>query len=489
MNIFADKNKYYLQKISERQYAFMNITADLNENVKNFKEFVKFDKNFDMIFRSFKIGNQKAGMFLIDGNSSAQTSTQILRSMMDKKVQPGQIFTENDMLMSNIPFVEIATGKDLESSAYALMLGSLVLFVDKIDTVFVIDAKSFPQRDTTEPEKDKVVRGSHDGFVEISIFNSALVRRRIRSEQLCMERFLVGKQSKSDIVVCYMDNLCDKKFLKELKNKLESIDIQALTMNQETLSEALFPPKWYNPYPVVRYSERPDETSAAILQGGIVLLIDNSSSAMILPTHFIDFLRDANDYYFRPITAFYYRIVKTLLLVFSVVFTPIWLYYMNNPEQIPGWLEILRINSEFKVPIFVQLLVMEFVLEVVRISTLNTPSSLGGSLSIVGALLIGEYAVSSGWLTAETIFYMAFLAIALYVYPNFEFGYALKFIRIVMLCMVQLFGLWGLGISIVGFFIFTASIKAVDGSGYFYPFIPFSFKKIKEFLGRGRLRR
>ena len=220
MNIFADKNKYYLQKISERQYAFMNITADLNENVKNFKEFVKFDKNFDMIFRSFKIGNQKAGMFLIDGNSSAQTSTQILRSMMDKKVQPGQIFTENDMLMSNIPFVEIATGKDLESSAYALMLGSLVLFVDKIDTVFVIDAKSFPQRDTTEPEKDKVVRGSHDGFVEISIFNSALVRRRIRSEQLCMERFLVGKQSKSDIVVCYMDNLCDKKFLKELKINL-----------------------------------------------------------------------------------------------------------------------------------------------------------------------------------------------------------------------------------------------------------------------------
>ena len=201
----------------------MNITSNIHENVTNFKTKAAFDKNFDMICREFIMGNQKAALFLIDGDSSAQVSTQIMRSFIDKKIDKGVILTAQDMESHHIPFVEITTKETIEDSIYGLMVGSLVVFIDKIDKVFLIDAKSYPQRNTTEPEKDKVIRGSHDGFVEITIFNSALIRRRIRSEQLRMEQFLVGEKSKSDVIVCYMEDKCNKEFLKMIKEKIKNM--------------------------------------------------------------------------------------------------------------------------------------------------------------------------------------------------------------------------------------------------------------------------
>lgn len=448
------------------------------------------EQNFDLLSREFMIGSQKSCLYFIDGDGYGQVTTQIMRAFMDYgKSGPKEKITAKDAMDRLIPFVEIDEVTEYEKSIDMLLAGTVMLIIDGISKAFIIDAKNFPQRTVGEPEKDKVIRGSHDGFVEIPIFNAALIRRRIRSTNLLMEGFTVGKESHSDVVVCYMKDRCNETFLEALKKQIQDLEIEALTMNQETLAENLFPRKWYNPYPLVRYSERPDETSAAILQGYVVLLVDNSPAAMILPANFLDSIKESNDYYFPPITGTFYRLVKILLLLLSLLLTPVWLCLLQNPESMPQGLNFLIIKEPVAVPLIVQLFVMEFVLEVMRISTINTPNVLGTSISIVGALFVGEFAVKSGWMASEVVFYMSFLAVALYASPDFEFGYAMKFFRMFLLLTTAIFGVWGLAGGIILILLLTITTKNAAGEAYFYPVIPFSWKGIMIRVKRDRLRK
>lgn len=300
---------------------------------------------------------------------------------------------------------------------------------------------------------------------------------------------LVGNVSPSAVIVCYMDNKCNKKLLRKIKDKIRNMDIDALAMNQETLSENLFPPVWYNPLPRILYSERPDKTCAALLEGKIAVIIDNSPSVMILPSSMFDFLSEANDYYFPPITGTYYRIIKCLLMLTAIFLTPTWLCLLNYPEVIPRWLEVITIKEPSYVPLFVQLIMMEFILEVTRIATLNAPNVLGSAIGIVGALLVGECAVSSGWMTSESVFFMSFLAVAIYALPSFELGYAFKFFRLFLIILTALFKVWGLIIGSVLIFLLAIFTKTADDTGYLYPLIPFNGKELIKIITRKKLKR
>lgn len=467
----------------------IKVPTDIDECIRLYKEEISFDKNFDVIFREFKIGMQKSCLFLLDGDAASQVTTQIMRSFLEKQADVKKKFSADEVMSRLIPFVEVDAVDDMDEAIYAMMVGAVVLMIDGTGKAYIIDAKNYPQRDTSEPEKDKVIRGSRDGFVEITIFNAALIRRRIQSKHLMMERFSVGKSSRSDVVVSYMDDRCDKRLLQKIKDKIENISIDALTMNQESLSESLFPPKWYNPLPKVRYSERPDKASAALLEGNIVIIVDNSPSVMILPAAMVDFLSEANDYYFPPFTGTYYRIVKTLLLIISIFLTPTWLWLLNNEAIIPPWLEVVKIKEPAMISVAVQLLIMEIVFEITRISTLNSPNVLGNAIGIVGGLLVGDFAVKSGWASAETVFFMAFLEVSIYACPSFELGYALKFFRMFLIIMTALFDLAGLITASALIFILTATTKTVAGTGYFYPICPLDVREILRNITRGRLQR
>ena len=467
----------------------MEITKSFDENFRNFCNLAVVDQNFDINKRVFFVGGQKCAIFQIKGAAKSFDTTTIMNSMMNMHGDIGQL-SEQDVMDRMIPYIEASVQKDIYEALNNIYLGNAVLFVDGIDCAFIIDAKTLPQRNIEEPEKDKVIRGSRDGFVEIPIFNAALLRRRIRSPQLRLERVVIGEKSKSDIVVAYMDDRCDKEFLNRLKQKLENLKIESAAMNQETISENLFPHKWYNPLPIVKYSERPDYTSASLLQGSIVLMIDNSPSVMILPSKFLDFMSEANDYYFPPFTGTYYRIIKSIMILLALFWAPIWLYLMENQELIPEWLSFLRSKEEIvAVPIAVQMLIMEFTFEAMRISTLNSPQNLGATIGIVGALLVGDFAVQSGWLTSSVVFYMAFFSVTLMAAPSIEIGYSIKFFRVFLVMMTWIFKLPGLIIGTIAILALAASTKTVSGKPYFYPIIPLNLKVLIKSILRPRLKR
>lgn len=465
----------------------MNISSNINEALNDFKAAVNFDKNFDIVFRDFKMGSQRCGMFALDGEMNGEVLTHVLKTLME--IKSDKPLSAEDIDKKVIPYIEVDAVTRIEDAATGMFFGSAIMFVDGVEKAFSIDAKSFPQEKSLQPEKDKSIRGSRDGFSAIPIFNAALIRRRIHSKDLSMEKFSVGRKSRSDVIVCYMEGLCDKTLLKDVKEKISKLDVQGLTMNQETLTENIFPNKWYNPYPRVRYCERPDEASAALLEGKIIVIIDNAPAVMILPALMIDFVREANDYYFPPITGTYYRFIKYALMLLSLFLTPVWLVILKNMDSLPEWFKIFEITDNVAVPVAWQLIIMEFVLEIIRISTMNTPNVLGSSIGIVGALLVGEFAVSSGWLAAETVFYMSFLAISMYASPNFEYGYATKFMRIVLVILTGLFDEIGLIAGTILLFLLLISTKTVDGKSYLYPFVPFDGTELKKYSIRNRLKR
>ena len=343
-------------------------------------------------------------------------------------------------------------------------------------------------RSIDEPEKDRSLRGSRDGFVETLIFNTAMIRRRIRDTALHMEYYQVGDSSKVDVVISYMSDRVDLKLVETLRKRLKSIKLNGISMTSQALSEVLIPTNFFNPFPKVRFTERPDFASACLLEGKVLLIMDNSPSVMVFPNSFADFSKETDDYYFPPLTGTYVRIIRNLVSILTVIMTPLMLILLNNPDWIPNWLEFINTEEKYSIPFFYQFLLLELVIDGLRLASLNTPNTLSGSLGIIGGLILSEFAVNAGWFVSETIIYMAFVAISSYAQPSFEMGYALKFSRIFILILSQLFNFYGFFAGVLLVLTVAACSKTLSGRGYLYPVLPFNFKDFKRLFVRTQLK-
>ena len=377
--------------------------------------------------------------------------------------------------------------KEWEKITSSVLSGIFVLLVEGYREAVLIDARSYPSRGVEEPEKDKVLRGSKDGFVETVVFNTALIRRRIRDTDLRMEMMSAGKSSKTDIVLCYMDSRVDQGFLEEIKQKIRNIRVDSLTMNQESLAECLVPGRWWNPFPKFKYTERPDTAAAQVLEGNVILLVDNSPSAMILPTTIFDVVEEADDYYFPPVTGTYLRMTRFLISLLTYLMTPTFLLLMNNSQFIPESFSFIVLKEEPNLPLIWQFLLLELAIDGLKLAAVNTPNMLSTTLSVMAALVLGEFSVNSGWFSAEVMLYMAFVAIANYTQSNYELGYALKFLRIITLLLTQWLGVWGYAGGILLSLLSVCCNRTVSHKSYIYPLIPFNWKNLKNRLLRRRL--
>ena len=270
-------------------------------------------------------------------------------------------------------------------------------------------------------------------------------------------------------------------------SKLKNIHTDALTMNQQSLMELLYHYKWYNPFPKVKYSERPDTAAASVVEGGIVVLVDNAPSAIIFPTSIFDLLEEADDYYFPPLTGTYIRLSRYVISIATLLITPIWLLFLQNPDIVPEALKFtINVSGPMNVPVVWQLLILEFVIDGMRLASLNTPNAITTSLSFIGAVVLSDFAVSSGWFCAESMLYMAFVALANYSQPSVELGYSIKFLRIMILILTAIFNLFGFIIGILVALVLAISNKTISEKSYFYPLIPFDRKVFVKKIFRTR---
>lgn len=461
---------------------------DFKQRDEQIKQLLNIGECFDIIRRRFVIGGKQAASYAVDGFLTGD--------LVEKVMEFFYSIQEEDMpedfagfLQQSIPYMDVMKLQDQEAFTKAVLSGMCCLLVEGYDQILAMDLRSYPGRSVEEPDKDKVLRGSRDGFIESLVPNIALIRRRIRDVNLIFSLENVGRSSKTDVAVCYMKGRVKEDVLNKIKERIKSIDVDSLTMNQESLAECIFPKGWLNPFPKLKFTERPDTTAACLLEGSVVVLCDNSSSAMILPTSLFDIIEDANDYYFPPVTGTYLRLSRITINLIAVFLTPVFILLLQNPEWVPPVFDFIKIKDDVNIPPVVQLLILEVAIDGLRMASVNTPSMLNTPLSIIAGIVFGDYTVDSGWFNAEIMLYMAFVAVANYTQSNMELGYAIKFMRILLLILTGIFGLWGFVAGTLIVIIAPMINRTITGRNYLYPLIPFDGVQLLQRFFRISLRK
>ena len=463
------------------------LTEDYGENKELLQRTLRTKESFDILTKTLTLSEGELTFYYIDGFVKDTAMQKLMTQLLTVKKMPSSAV---ELMREAIPYVETEVTDDLDAMINAVMSGATLAIGSTLGReAILIDSRSYPARETAEPEGDRVMIGARDGFVETLISNTALIRRRIRNPSLTMTHMSIGSDSKTDVVLCYMSDRADLAYVEYLKERLKGIKTRALTVGHESLAECLIDSKWYDPFPKIRTTERPDSASAQLMEGSVLIIIDNTPQVMVLPSTIFDFMQESNDFYFPPLTGTYIRIVRYVVFFLTLVITPVWYLLLQYPELVPSWLAFALPESRGQLPILVQLLLVEFIIDALRLASLNTPNMLNNSLSVVGGLILGDFAVSVGWLIPEVILYMAFVAIANFTQRSYELGYAIKFLRIALLILTAIFGFWGFVAGIALTVVLIATNSTVNGKkNYLSPLFPFNGRALASLIFRIRKR-
>ena len=460
----------------------MRISGNYFSDTLEMGRALRVKESFDVIERRLTVAERELCFFYIDGFVKDGEMQRVMQTLLSQKELLSAGRTER-----TLPYLEVELCSDFDKIVTAVLSGQTALFAETFGPVAILlDLRTYPARTTKEPDSDKVMQGAHDGFVETLVMNTALIRRRIRDERLTMKHINLGGSSRTDVVICYMDGVADSRTVEEITEKIKSARPKSLTLGYQSLAESLIRRGWLNPFPKIRTTERPDTAAAQVLEGNILVLCDTSPQVMILPTSIFDYLQQADDYYFPPLTGSYLRIVRTFILLLSVVAIPLWYLYLEYADTLPDALRFLLPDAPGALPILLQLLLVEIAIDGLKIASMNTPDMLSNSLSVVGALILGDFAIEVGWLCADVIFYMAFVAIANFAQQNHELGYAFKFVRVLTLILSAALGIWGFCLGILISLILVVTNRTLSGRRYLYPLIPFDRAAMKRLLFRER---
>lgn len=472
----TERSRFALEKLSDRY----------EENRKTLHERLRVEDSFDLIERRLKVGSDELTLYYIDGFIKDAVMQRLMQFFVGLTGLPTGEGAAEQFIDASVPYVEVDAIKSVDEAILMVMSGAVVMLGSTFGReAVVMDLRTYPARETEEPESDRVMQGSRDGFVETLVFNTALIRRRLRDTRLTMQYKNLGGASKTDVVLCYMDGVADEKYVKQLSQRLDEIRPASLTLGFQSLAECLIPRRWYNPFPKIRSTERPDVAAAQLVEGSVLILCDTSPQVMILPTSIFDFMQETDDFYFAPVTGTYLRLLRLAVFALSFILSPLWYYLVRHADLLPGWLMFVVPSEPGDFPLLLQLFLVEFAIDALKLASMNTPNLLSNSLSVIGGLILGDFAVTIGWLSPDVIFYMAVIAIAGFSQQSHELSYAVKFLRLITLTLTALFGLYGLIGGVVLAVILVCTNRTLNGGySYLYPLIPFHGRALCRLLFR-----
>ena len=452
------------------------LSAGLEENLALFHELLPIRESFDLIERRITIGGKEACYILVDGLIGGDVLLRLFQHIQGAPTEGVEGL--RDFLQKQIGTAEVSAETDPIYIRTRILAGYTLLLIDGIDSGLLLDLRSFPMRSPDEPELEKVTRGARDGLVETLLVNTALIRRRIRDENLIYELADIGSRSHTDVAIGYIKDLADPDLVAHIRDTLQHLQTDALIMGEKTLEELMIKKRWYNPFPQAKFTERPDVVAAHLLEGHVVLIVDNSPSVMLFPATMFHFTQHSEDYYQNPLAGTFIRWIRFLAIFICLFFTPIWLLLAQNAPLVPASLQWLLPSQEAALPLFVQLLLVELNLEILRMASIHTPNSLTTAMGIIGGLILGEYAIEINLLVSHTVFFMAISSLATYAVPSIEFGTALRIYRIYILLLTGLLNWIGFVAGLLTLFLVLYTTRSFSGLRYTWPLIPFDARAL-----------
>ncbi|TRM12618.1 spore germination protein [Lentibacillus cibarius] len=458
------------------------IYTKIEKNDDYMKDNIGVGTSFDLGFRELSILKRKVHLYYLTGLCDSSVVLHIIRQLV--KINDDESNTKKlpEIIENRIIFMQVNKTESLDEAVDQMLSGLIVIFVDGIKYAFIADTRNYPGRTPQEPDTEHVVRGSRDGFTENIIENTALTRRRIRDARLRHEMLKVGERSKTDVCVCYIKDIANEGLVKEVKDRINQIEVDGIPMADKTLEEFILEEKW-KAYPKVRYTERPDIASNHLMEGHVLVIVDTSPSVMILPTTFFDHVQHAEEFRETSVLGTFIRWIRFLAIMISIFLLPIWLLFALEPTLLPGELTFIGPKDEGTVPIALQLIIADIGLEFLRMAAIHTPTPLSTAMGLIAAVLIGQIAIDVGLFGPEVILYVSVSAIGIYVTPSYELGVANKISRFSLVIVTGLFGMIGFTIATTIYILLLVRMKSIKAP-YMWPLLPFDPKGMYELLFR-----
>lgn len=423
--------------------------------------------SFDIVYRHVQIEKREAWLIFL----SSLSDSKLIAALVEGFV----ITASNDLHITFYPGA-IDKVKDQKKAVIAMLSGQCLVLVDGSELFYCVETRNYPARSTAEPSVEKSVRGAHDGFVENVILNVGLIRRRIRDPRLQVVMHKEGVKTRTDVAYLYIDGVVDVDVLQDFESRMRQLPEEEI-LSERNLVEGLYG-KTLNPYPHVRYCERPDICAIHLLQGYLVAMVDNAPTAIILPTTFFEQTKQIEEYTQTTMVATFTRIVRLLGIFFSLYLLPLWIALIM--DQNPTLLALpLREVKVFQFGF--QILLADIVVEWIRQSLIHTPTILSSIMSFIAVFVLGDMAIELGAYTKEVLIMVALVNIGNLLTPGYELSLANKVFRIFIGTLALFFGMSGFCIGVLLHVVVLLSTKTVKFP-YLYPWIPFSYKECKRIL-------
>jgi len=461
----------------------VKVSNKLDDNVKWLKEKLGVGLSFDLICREITVAGKNGALFFVDGFVKDNIMLYILRTLSTIKREELAANPLTKLIKQYINYIEVDTCEDLNEAVDKILAGPVALVLDGLSEIILIDAREYPVRSPQEPDLERVVRGSRDGFVETIVFNTSMIRRRIRDPKLRTILVQVGQRSKTDICIVYIEDITNPELVKQVRDSIERIEVDGLPMAEKSVEEFISPNSIWNPYPTVRYTERADVAAVHLLEGHVLVIVDTSPSVMILPATFFHHLQHAEEFRQSPPIGFFQRWVRYIGIFLAIFGIPLYILFTIRPEFLPNSLSFLGPTKVGKIPLMWQFLIGEFGINLMRMAAIHTPSSLATALGLIAAVLIGQVAIDIGLFAPETVLYFSIAAVGTFATPSFELGMANTITRIFLILATGIFELAGFIIAAIIILLFLARTKSF-GVPYLWPFIPFNIAAIKSIIFR-----
>ena len=469
------------------------VSIHIEENLQWVKRYLGYKESYDVLIREFEVAQHKCALVCIDSFIDSTVLTLIMEQMEGLSSEDLEHPTMNGLLNLTIPYIEVSPTTELDSAADQVLAGPAALLVDGVSHAVVVDIRKYPDRKPSEPSIERVLRGPQDGFIETLIFNTLLIRRRLRDPNLRIEASQVGRRSNSDVAMLYIKDIADEKLVRLVRQRLKSIGGDAMTMSEKSLQEWILKKPWWNPFPNGKFTERPDVAAEHLTEGHILVIIDTSPNALILPVTFFSFLQSAEEYHEDAMVGTYLKWVRFIGVLVAWTLPPFWYAVVLMHAHLPGRADLLLKPSPVAIPLFWQLVGLEVGVDLLRLALTFSPDPLTQSMGFFGAILLGDVAIKAGFINAEAMVLVALAAVGTFTAPDVDFGLAIRLLRAFLLLMTGVLSL--VALPLLGFVLGLAIPLAVMftndsfGVSYAWPFVPFNRRAFVAELGRKPLNR
>ena len=493
MNLFKKNHGTPIQPSPPDKAESKPLKQNLNENLQHIKE--KLGDSTDIIIREINIGNEgkiKVGIAYTDGLSNLETLQNFIMEtlMMDIKLTDvDSILTADSPVLALLKDYALTVGElkdvsDFDELFTTLLSGDVIILIDGYTSGFIIGNRHWAGRGVTEPTAQTVIRGPREGFSENLRMNTALVRRVIKDENLWMVSKEVGKRTKTNIAIMYINGVAESNIVDEVCNRIDRIDIDGILESANI--EEFIQDSQFTLFPTVFNTERPDTVAAALLEGRIAILVDGTPFVLIVPALFVEYFQSSEDYYQRAVMASLIRMLRFVAFGISILVPAFYISLITFHHEIipPALLVSLAAQREgVPFPAFVEAIIMEVTFEILREAGLRMPRAIGSAMSIVGAFVIGTAAVEAGIISAAMVIVVSITAISSFVPPSYDIAIAGRILRFLFMALAASFGLYGMLIGAIALVLHLCSLSSF-GVPYMTPMAPFNLAGQKDSIIR-----